>query len=406
MKLHLREYNSQNEKECIKASSIRPFSILLFLVFNFLVGTSNAQDKKDYTKVDKTILSLESNVSKTDDVASFIIANFKTEEERIRAVFIWTASNLTYDIENMFAINFYEKRDDKVLKAMKSKMGICEHYASIFSEIAAKSGIRNYIIEGYTKQNGVTDYMPHAWNAALINNQWFLFDATWGSGYVENDLFVKKINEFYFMMNPTTIIKSHMPFDMLWQFVNYPVTNKEFYANKISQDTSKVYFNFVDTLAKYESQGELARLNGIASRIERNGIRNSMSYDRLAHVRQEIEAYSQNKTANSYNTASKEFNDAINLFNAFIDYRNKQFTPKKTDPEIQKMLDVSIAKINATKKHLAEIENPNESVKVLISTLNKSIADSEQRVKEQQDFLKSYFPKNTEGRKMMFYKKM
>ena len=197
-----------------------------------------------------------------------------------------------------------------------------------------------------------------------------------------------------------------MPFDMLWQFVNYPVTNKEFYANKISQDTSKVYFNFVDTLAKYESQGELARLNGIASRIERNGIRNSMSYDRLAHVRQEIEAYSQNKTANSYNTASKEFNDAINLFNAFIDYRNKQFTPKKTDPEIQKMLDVSIAKINATKKHLAEIENPNESVMILISTLIKSIADSEQRVKEQQDFLKSYFPKNAEGRKMMFYKKM
>jgi hypothetical protein len=319
---------------------------------------------------------------------------------------MWTASNLTYDIENMFAINFYEKREDKVLKAMKSKMGICEHYASIFSEIAAKSGIRNYIIEGYTKQNGVTDYMPHAWNAALINNQWYLFDATWGSGYVENDLFVKKINEFYFMMNPTTIIKSHMPFDMLWQFVNYPVTNKEFYANKVNQDSTKSYFNYVDTLAKYESQSELERLNGIASRIERNGIRNSMSYDRLAHVRQEIEAYSQNKTANSYNTASKEFNDAINLFNTFIDYRNKQFIPKKTDAEIQRMLDASILKMNSTKKHLAEIDNPNENVLVLISSLNKSIVDSEQRIKEQQDFLKAYFAKSDEGRKMMFYKKM
>jgi hypothetical protein len=406
MKLYACEFNSQNETEFKNTSAIRPFSIILFLVFNFLIGTSHAQDKNDYAKVDKIILSLGSTVNKTDDVANFIIANFKTEEERIRAVFMWTASNLTYDIENMFAINFYEKREEKVLKAMKSKMGICEHYASIFSEIAAKSGIRNYIIEGYTKQNGVTDYMPHAWNAALINNQWFLFDATWGSGFVENDLFVKKINEFYFMMNPTTIIKSHMPFDMLWQFVNYPVTNKEFYADKVNQDSSKTYFNYVDTLAKYELQSELERLNGIASRIERNGIRNSMSYDRLAHVRQEIEAYSQNKTANSYNTASKEFNDAINLFNAFIDYRNKQFTPKKTDAEIQKMLDASIAKMNVTKKHLADITNPNESVVVLISSLNKSIIDSEQRIKEQQDFLKLYFAKNTEGRKMMFYKKM
>jgi hypothetical protein len=380
--------------------------ILSSIILNLLSITCYSQEKITYENVDKAILKLPNNISTTSEVSNFINSNFKSENERIRAIFMWTASNLTYDIENMFAINFYEKREDKVLKAMKSKMGICEHYASIFSEIAAKSGIRNYIIEGYTKQNGVTDYMPHAWNAALINNQWYLFDATWGSGYVENDLFVKKINEFYFMMNPTTIIKSHMPFDMLWQFVNYPVTNKEFYANKINQDTSKVYFNYVDTLAKYELQSELERLNGIASRIERNGIRNSMSYDRLAHVRQEIEAYSQNKTANSYNTASKEFNDAINLFNTFIDYRNKQFIPKKTDAEIQKMLDASIAKMNTTKKYLAEIENPNENVLVLISSLNKSIVDSEQRIKEQQDFLKAYFAKSDEGRKMMFYKKM
>jgi hypothetical protein len=376
------------------------------IIVNFLSITCYSQEKINYENVDKAILAFPNSISTTSEVSNFINSNFKSENERIRAIFMWTASNLTYDIENMFAINFYEKREDKVLKAMKSKMGICEHYASIFSEIAAKSGIRNYIIEGYTKQNGVTDYMPHAWNAALINNQWYLFDATWGSGYVENDLFVKKINEFYFMMNPTTIIKSHMPFDMLWQFVNYPVTNKEFYANKVNQDSTKSYFNYVDTLAKYESQSELERLNGIASRIERNGIRNSMSYDRLAHVRQEIEAYSQNKTANSYNTASKEFNDAINLFNTFIDYRNKQFIPKKTDAEIQRMLDASILKMNSTKKHLAEIDNPNENVLVLISSLNKSIVDSEQRIKEQQDFLTAYFAKSDEGRKMMFYKKM
>jgi hypothetical protein len=380
--------------------------ILSLIIVNFLSIKCYSQEKINYENVDKAIFAFPNSISTTSEVSNFINSNFKSENERIRAIFMWTASNLTYDIENMFAINFYEKREDKVLKAMKSKMGICEHYASIFSEIAAKSGIRNYIIEGYTKQNGVTDYMPHAWNAALINNQWYLFDATWGSGYVENDLFVKKINEFYFMMNPTTIIQSHMPFDMLWQFVNYPVTNKEFYANKVNQDSTKSYFNYVDTLAKYESQSELERLNGIASRIERNGIRNSMSYDRLAHVRQEIEAYSQNKTANSYNTASKEFNDAINLFNTFIDYRNKQFIPKKTDAEIQRMLDVSILKMNSTKKHLAEIDNPNENVLVLISSLNKSIVDSEQRIKEQQDFLKAYFAKSDEGRKMMFYKKM
>ena len=36
----------------------------------------------------------------------------------------------------------------------------------------------------------------------------------------------------YFMMKPEKAIKSHMPFDPLWQFLNYPITSTEFYEDE------------------------------------------------------------------------------------------------------------------------------------------------------------------------------
>lgn len=45
-----------------------------------------------------------------------------------------------------------------------------------------------------------------------------------------------------------------MPFDYLWQFLNYPVTNQEFYEGKMSQNKSKRYFNYKDSLIAYKKK--------------------------------------------------------------------------------------------------------------------------------------------------------
>jgi transglutaminase/protease-like cytokinesis protein 3 len=50
----------------------------------------------------------------------------------------------------------------------------------IFKEIANKVGIDTETISGYTKQNGAVDPMSHAWCASKIDNQWYIFDPTWG----------------------------------------------------------------------------------------------------------------------------------------------------------------------------------------------------------------------------------
>jgi hypothetical protein len=361
---------------------------------------------KGFSVIDKKALQIPDSLTKTTAlIANYINANFTTENEKSRAVFIWVASNIQYDIDNMFAMNFYEKKEDKIAKPLKTRKGICENYAALFTDICLKAGLKAYVIEGYTKQNGFTDYIPHAWSAALVDSSWFLFDPTWGSGYVNNGKFFKKINNDYYKVNPTSLIKSHIPFDYLWQFLNYPISNQAFYEGKTQQNKTKSYFNFNDSIQAYEKQSHIDQLISSAYRVEKNGVKNSLVFDRLQHLKLEIENHKQTKTIELYNSAIVDYNDGIYGFNDFINYRNKQFTPKKTDPEIQNMIDVADNKLKEAKTKLGEISNSDVNTIKMIQQLTKSIEDATSHVKEQQDWLKIYFSKSKFARKSMFYEK-
>jgi hypothetical protein len=360
----------------------------------------------EFFAIDKKALQLPDSLTKTtDQIAGYINSNFATDKDKSRAIFIWVASNIQYDIDNMFAINFYEKKEEKIAKPLKTRKGICENYASLFTDICLKSGLKSFVIEGYTKQNGFTDYIPHAWSAALIDSTWFLFDPTWGSGYVNEGKFFKKINKDYYKASPTTLIKSHIPFDYLWQFLNYPVTNQEFYEGKTQQNKAKLFFNFNDTLKLYENQNHIDQLISSAYRVEKNGVKNSLVFDRLQHLKLEIENYRQTKIINLYNAAVFDYNKGVNGFNGFINYRNKQFMPKIADSEIQNMLDVPDNMLKEAKNKLGQISNPDINISNMIRQLTKSIDDASSHLKEQQDWLNVYFTKGKSGRKSMFYER-
>jgi hypothetical protein len=260
------------------------------------------------------------------------------------------------------------------------------------------------VIEGYTKQNGFADYIPHAWCAAFIDNSWFMFDPTWGSGYINGGKFYKKINNDYFKAEPSTLIKSHMPFDYLWQFLTYPITNQEFYEGKTQQNKAKPFFNFIDSIKACEKQSTTDRLVSSAHRIESNGVKNSLIFDRLQHIKLEIEHDRQSRVINLYNLAVAEYNEGVNHYNDFIQYRNKQFIPNKTDPEIQSMIDSADNKLKNAKTKLSEIINPDPTAISMMKQLEKLVDDVTVQVKEQQDWLKAYFSKGKSGRKGMFKK--
>ena len=155
--------------------------IVLFCCFSLLTF---GQENASYGLVDAKMNVIPANATvSTDAIVKFINANFKTENDKIRAAFYWTASNISYDVKNMMRQNPFETSQEKIENTLKTRKGVCIDYAEVFKDVLTKIGIETYIIDGYTKQNGKIATLAHSWTAARINNKWYLFDPTWGAGY-------------------------------------------------------------------------------------------------------------------------------------------------------------------------------------------------------------------------------
>lgn len=340
----------------------------------------------------------------TKAIADYINVNFKTEKDKIRAVFYWTASNINYDIKNMFAQNTNETIEAQITNTLKSRKGICSHYAEIFNDIATKIGIQSRIIEGYTQQKGIVSTLSHAWCAAKIDNKWFVFDPTWGAGHVKNGLFVKKLNNYYFMTEPEKSIASHIPFDYIWQFLNYPITNQEFYDGKTQINKSKTYYDFNKEIERTISLSESDKIWESRKRIEKNGIKNKLIQEYLLSKKNEQEVLNHNLYVEKINAISDEFNQAVTLFNDFIYYKRNKFKPTLDDYEINKMIQTPkeiLLKCQNKLDNLTAVGNGN---KANLATLRKSVYDTQTQVEKQESFVKDYLSKSNLARKAMFTK--
>jgi hypothetical protein len=377
-----------------------------FLVFTFLFSFSIfGQANVGYDLIDKKIATIPLNSSASIDViANFINANFKNENDKIRAVYYWTASNISYDVENMFTVNFGETPQDRIAKTLKTKKGICGDYATIFNEIATLIGIKSVVIQGYTKQNGKVATLSHAWCATKIDNKWYVFDPTWGSGSLTNGKFVKKINNYYFKTEPSKIISSHMPFDYLWQFSNYPITNAEFYEGKTQINKTKKYFDFEKEISKQSSLSEIDQLFESAERIEKNGLKNAMIVESHESIKKHLTILRQNANIEKLNGIVKEMNEAVVLLNDFIFYRNNKFKPTFPDDEINNMIQKPREKLIKCQNNIYMVGSTGSENVANLSSIKQSIESNLALAEEQALFVKNYLSKSKMVRKTMFSK--
>lgn len=378
----------------------------IFLVFTFLLcSLSFGQTNIGNAAIDKKISLIPQNTtSSTEEIANYINANFKTENEKIRAIFYWTSSNISYDVKNMFVVNFGETTQDRINKTLKTKKGICGDYAAIFNEIATLVGIKSVVIPGYTKQNGKIDSLSHAWCAAKIENKWYIFDPTWGSGSLLNGKFVKKINDYYFKTEPSKIISSHIPFDYLWQFLNYPVTNAEFYEGKTQIDKTKKYFDFEKEIANQNSLSEIDQLFESAERIEKNGLKNALITEFYENKKKQLTFLRQKANIEKLNGIVNELNEAVVLLNDFILYRNNKFKPTFPDDEINTMIQKPREKLMKCQNDIYKVGSTGSENAANLSSIKKSIESNLALAEEHALFVKNYLSKSKMVRKTMFSK--
>jgi hypothetical protein len=374
------------------------------LLFTFLFSMlSFGQDSSNYTVIDNKMAKIPANsCGSITEIANYINHNFNTDNDKVRAAFYWTAANIEYDVKNMLTDNSTESPEEKIANTLRTRKGVCIHYAEVFNGICAKIGIQSRIIEGYNQQYGKVLSLAHAWCAAKIENSWYLFDPTWGAGHLNNGKYVKKINNTYFKANPNKIIASHMPFDYLWQFLNYPITNKEFYEGKIQINKTKAYFDFKAEIDRYDSQSEIDKLTESIKRIEKNGVKNKLIQDYLTHEKKGLEVEKHNTAVEKLNTIADQYNQAIALLNDFISYRNNKFKPTLPDAEISLMIQKPKTILEDCQNKIELIFGVNSENKANLSSLKKSINETLAQTEEQEKFVITYLGKSKMARKLMF----
>lgn len=376
--------------------------LLLSLFYTILTF---GQVNSNYTIVDAKMNNIPANfTNSTTEIAAYIDANFKKDTDKIRAAFYWIASNIRYDVANMYAVNYNESVEDKINGALKSKKGVCIHYAAIFNELAYKMRIQSYVIEGYNKQNGKVGDLAHAWNAAKVDNKWYLFDPTWASGYVNNGQFFKKLNNVYFMADPAKLIASHIPFDYLWQFLKYPITNGDFYEGKIQVNKLKIDFDYEKEIVKYNALSEIDQLFESADRIQKNGLKNKLIVDRYEWNNKKLINLRNNNSFEKLNAIVNEMNEAVLMLNDFIQYRNNKFIPNFSDDVIRNMILVPKQKFLKSQKEIYKIGDVGAANEANLSIIKKSINTNLAQAEEHDLFVQNYLSKSKLVRKTMFSK--
>lgn len=383
---------------------MKPIGLLFILLH---CATSFGQAKMDYSSIDSQISKIPpSATNSTAAIANYIASKYSSPDEKIRAVFYWTAANINYDVANKLALQQEQTLEERIAKTLQSRKGVCKNYAEVFNDLANKLAIKTVIIRGYTKQFGAVGNIPHAWCASKIGNKWYLFDPTWSAGYVDHGRFKKRIKDRYYKVQPEEMIATHMPYDYLWQFLSSPLNNTEFTTGKLVSTSAKIYFDFEQEIAKQETQTEEQQLIASSARIRENGITNAMIAEVLTYNANKVSYLREQQSLQNLNVIFKKYHEGVTELNQFIAYKNKQFKPVKKDVVLKNMILSPYDKLLWCQKTLGSIGMLSEANRDAVIRLENSLKAAIQMTSEHKNFVFQYVNKPPNSREKMFYKRV
>lgn len=372
--------------------------------FLFFQTIALAQVKSIYADVEKIMQSIPEKQQKSSkEIATYIQEKFTTEETQIKAAYYYVISNISYDITHEFTVNLVISDDEMVSKTIASKKGVCIHYAKFFKEIVTQLGYNCQVVSGYTKKNNMIAERSHAWCAIkMLNEKWYIFDPTWDSGYIQNGKFVRRLQSKYYKMKPLESIQSHMPFDYMWQFLNYPITEKDFLNNNFVQNTKEEPFDYNETIINFQKLSENEQLNALKIRMIETGVTTKLAKERFEILKKQLEVYSLNKNVREFNDISSKYNEGINLLNEFIYYRNAQFRPFKEDKEILKMIEAPLSIFEDCNEKIYKLGFVGQENLYDLNKFKRGLIDIIEETQKHKSFVEDYLTKNTKDRKKMF----
>lgn len=205
-----------------------------------------------YKKVDKFVLAMKRRNKKTPILAKEITAPFTSEEEKVRAIFIWITNNIAYDCAAYHDKHppkgdfNYKTEAELVTKldkyytnvcalTLRNRRAVCEGYSVLFWQMCKAAGINCELVDGRASENrGLIKKLRnrksfstnHMWNKVEIKGVWYYVDVNWASGYCNKAVtkFYKKYNPTYFLTPLDNLYPTHAENSKLTQRRNHPIT--------------------------------------------------------------------------------------------------------------------------------------------------------------------------------------
>lgn len=382
----------------MKMVKIETTMTLLVILFSFLTPIISAQKIPDFDRADKVAKSVPDSVtSSVGRLSEYFSTKLQNKAELIRAFYFWISNNISYDVANMYQYVPVENPAALIIQTLESRTAVCQGYSALFGELCRNAGITCYIVLGYTRQNGVVRNMNHTWILAKIDSSWTFYDPTWGAGFLQEQKFVKRFTNEYFMVKPEKMIESHIPFDPIWQCLYYPFTPAQFQNHTTPDKRESSYFNYNDSIDVYNSLTKSEQFAAALRRIELNGSINDCISEYVRYLKQNIEIERinrditvKNEMVYQYNTAVFNYNAGATLINEYVSYLNKQFRPLHSDHDIRRMLDTCETMVRRSKLLISQLGFEDESMKSGLKSLKQTVDTLLKRIEEQQAFLREY----------------
>jgi hypothetical protein len=220
-------------------------SILFLAIFIIIYIKALSQD---YQNIDNKVDKYPRSFSKPEKLAELINKDFKSENDKARAIYRWIALNIAYDVKAFYqgqkVVTYSystpeekEKKEKEYLQGMvaevlKKKKAVCEGYSTLFKTLCDLTKVECVVIQGFSKvfEDDIAKtpkVSDHSWNAVKIDNKWKLIDVTWGAGSVDysKKIFVPKFTDVYFFTEPELFFLKHFPENKDWLFVNKSLQN-------------------------------------------------------------------------------------------------------------------------------------------------------------------------------------
>lgn len=368
---------------------------LIFLIV-FLFGTE-LFGISDYSAIDKKSISIPDSLRTADQISAYLTKGLASEKEKVRAFYIWISHNIRYDLDKKITDKKYISKAEQIDDVLEKRQGICSHYSALFHVFCQKSGIKSYVIKGYgRKGNGEISDLPHSWNAVQIGTNYYFIDVTWASGYVVNNVYVNQFRDEYFLIDPKIFIKTHLPFDPVWQFSDNPINILEFNNQNYLKLSTKGNYDFRALISEIENQNSLTYFEQLNKRLLSLGEPNDLILSEIMDNAFQI-------TFEKCRMALDSLNCAIDNFNRYIKQKNSRFrTPNIEDNQLRELIDGIERPLSKADGILQNVFTFNPVLNIQISEFKKGVQEFDSKLKIEKNFVDKYIKTKKSFRFLLF----